>query len=215
MKAVSTSKSNPPRLGRKPEISRQDIIEAALKLLGPQRSIATVSLREIAREAGIAPNSFYRHFGSPDELAVALIEQAGQSLRDIIWNARSRVDAGDSVIRASVETFLQQLQSDKNYLHLLLREGAVGSAAFKDAVERQLEFFAKELQVDLVRLAALNNAAVHNPELVSRTITRLVFAMATRAVETPRSQHPRLINEITEMVRVIMVGTQTMAQARK
>ena len=66
--------------GRKAVISRDDIIEAALKLAGPNRSVSTLSLREVAREAGIAPNSFYRQFRDMDELAVALIERAGQSL---------------------------------------------------------------------------------------------------------------------------------------
>ena len=37
--------------GRKPMISREDIIAAALKLLGPSRSVSTLSLREVAREA--------------------------------------------------------------------------------------------------------------------------------------------------------------------
>ena len=58
--------------GRKAVISRDDIIEAALKLAGPNRSVSSLSLREVAREAGIAPNSFYRQFRDMDELAVAL-----------------------------------------------------------------------------------------------------------------------------------------------
>jgi AcrR family transcriptional regulator len=214
-KAVPTGKSSSQRLGRKPEINREDILAAALKLLGPHRSIATLSLREIARAAGIAPNSFYRHFSDTDELAVVLIEQAGESLRDIIWKARSRVEAGDSVIRASVETFLHQLQSDPPYLPLLLREGAVGSNAFKKAVDRQLEFFETELQVDLVRLSEANNTPIHNAPLTARAITRLVFAMATAAMDLPRSQHSKLIADISEMVWIIMVGTQTLAQPQK
>ena len=66
---------------RKAAISRDDLIAAALKLVGPHRSLSTLSLREVTREAGIAPNSFYRQFRDMDELAVALIdyqpEQAG------------------------------------------------------------------------------------------------------------------------------------------
>lgn len=214
-KVATASKSRPPRQGRKPAISRQDVIDAALKLLGPHRSVTTLSLREVARAADIAPNSFYRHFQSIDELAVALIEQAGASLRDIIWTARSRISDGESVIRTSVETFLQQLQSDQHYLHLLLREGAVGSAAFKHAVDRQLEFFEKELQLDLVRLATASKTPIYNAELVSRAITRLVFSMATSAVELPPSRHPRLIDDTTEMIRMIMVGTQAIAKTSR
>ena len=211
-KAAATRKSRPPRQGRKPAISRQDVVDAALKLLGPHRSVATLSLREVARAANIAPNSFYRQFKSIDDLAVALIEQAGASLRDIIWKARSRITEGESVIRTSVETFLQQLQSDQHYLHLLLREGAVGSPAFKHAVDRQLEFFEKELQIDLVRLATASKTPIHNAELVSRAITRLVFSMATSAVELPATLHPKLIDDTTEMINTIMVGTQTLAK---
>jgi len=45
----------------KPLFHVEDFNElAALKLVGPHRSISTLSLREVAREAGIAPNSFYR-----------------------------------------------------------------------------------------------------------------------------------------------------------
>ena len=78
-------------LGRKAVISREDIIEAALKLVGPHRSVSTLSLREVAREAGIAPNSFYRQFRDIDELAVALIVRAGQSLRvaGMAWSVAS------------------------------------------------------------------------------------------------------------------------------
>ena len=66
-------------LGRKASISREDLIAAALKLIGPHRSVSTLSLREVAREAGIAPNSFYRQFRDMDALAVALIDLAGRS----------------------------------------------------------------------------------------------------------------------------------------
>ena len=98
--------------GRKAVISRDDIIEAALKLAGPNRSVSSLSLREVAREAGIAPNSFYRQFRDMDELAVALIERAGQSLRQIIGEARKRARADRSVVRGSVEAFMEQLRSD-------------------------------------------------------------------------------------------------------
>lgn len=200
-----------PRVGRRPEISRQDVIDAALRLLGPQRSFASLSLREVARAADIAPNSFYRHFDSMDALAIALIEEAGRALREIIGRARERVAEGESVIQSSVEVFLQQLQSDRHYLRLLLREGAVGSRAFKQAVERQLEFFERELQLDLVRLASENGTRMHDPELAARAITRLVFTMAAGAVDLAPEKHAQLTEQISTMVLMVVVGAQTLA----
>jgi AcrR family transcriptional regulator len=77
-------------VGRKATISQDQLIAAALRLVGPHRSISSLSLREITREAGIAPNSFYRHFKSTEELAICVIELAGSTLRKVIGQARFR-----------------------------------------------------------------------------------------------------------------------------
>ncbi|MBV6849899.1 HTH-type transcriptional repressor FabR [Xanthomonas euvesicatoria] len=196
---------------RKPAISREDLIAAALSLIGPHRSLSTLSLREVAREAGIAPNSFYRQFRDMDELAVALIDRAGRSLRTIIGQARQRATSTDrSVIRVSVEAFMEQLRADDKLLHVLLREGAVGSDAFKQAVERELTYFEDELRVDLIRLAAADNAKLHAPALVSKAITRLVFAMGAVAMDSPPEKDPELIEQISQMLRMILTGARTL-----
>lgn len=196
--------------GRRPEIDRDHIIQAALRRLGANRSVATLSLREVAREAGIAPNSIYRHFHNMDELAVALIDQAGRSLRIIIGAARQRVGEQGSVIRSSVEVFLAQLEADEGLLHILLREGSIGSAEFRSAVERELQFFEEELQRDLVRLAAAHGGVVHAPTLTARAMTRLVFAMGARALDMDGAERARLAEETITMLRLIMVGTLAM-----
>ncbi|MBZ2190254.1 HTH-type transcriptional repressor FabR [Alcanivorax sp. JB21] len=200
-----------PHVGRRAVISREDLMAAALQLVGPHRSISTLSLREIARAAGIAPNSFYRHFRDVDELAVTLINQAGEALRQIIGEARTRAVAERSVVQSSIEAFMEQLRADQKYLHLLLREGTVGSDAFKGAVERQLCFFEEELCTDLQRLAVQRDTGIYRPEVVSRAITRLVFAMGAKAMDQPEEAHPEIIEQLVTMVRMIIIGTQTMA----
>ena len=153
--------------GRRAVISREDLIAAALALLGPHRSVSTLSLREVAREAGIAPNSFYRHFRDVDELAVALIEEAGAALRKIIGSARLRATDGTNVVRGSIEVFMEQLTSDEKFLHILMREGTAGSDAFKQAVETQLGYFEEELCSDLIRLAEIRGTGIHEPDQVA------------------------------------------------
>ena len=194
---------------RKPAISREDLLAAALKLIGPHRSLSTLSLREVAREAGIAPNRVYRQFRDMDELAVALIDLAGRSLRTIIGQARRRATSTErSVIRVSVETFMEQLRADDKLLHVLLREGAVGSDNFKQAVERELNHFEDELRLDLIRLAAADGAVLHAPELVAKAITRLVFAMGATAMDLPPERHDELVEQISQMLRMIITGAR-------
>jgi len=198
--------------GRKSSITRDDLLAAALALIGPHRSVSTLSLREVAREAGIAPNSFYRQFRDMDELTVALIDLAGRSLRTIIGEARQRAASSErSVIRLSVETFIEQLRADDKLLHVLLREGSAGSDAFKQAVDRELNYFEDELRVDLIRLAAADGAVLHEPALASKAITCLVFAMGATAVDQPPEKDPELIEQLAQMVRMIITGARTIA----
>lgn len=197
--------------GRPVSISRAEIINAALKLLGPHRSVSSLSLREVAREAGIAPNSFYRHFRDIDELAIALIEQAGSALRNIIGTARQRASRERSVVQSSMEVFMEQLRLEQGYLRLLLREGKVGSLAFKQAVEQQLCFFETELQTDLVRLEQLHGNQLYAPHLVARAITRLVFAMGASAMEQDTASQNCIMAQTTDMIHMIIAGSRHMA----
>jgi AcrR family transcriptional regulator len=197
--------------GRKAVISREDIVVAALRLVGPHRSVSSLSLREVAREAGIAPNSFYRQFRDMDELAVALIDRAGSSLRQIIGEARQRAAVDRSVVRSSVEAFMEQMQRDDKLLHILLREGSVGSDAFKQAVDRQLSYFEEELRQDLIRLAQAHGTGLHEPGLTAKAITRLVFAMGASAMDLPAEAQRAFTEQVVVMVRMIVTGTQALA----
>ena len=202
---IAVPASQAPRA--KHTIDRQDLLDAALRLLGPNRSVSTLGLREVARAAGIAPNSFYRHFRDIDELAVALIDQAGGALRTIIREARNRVSTERSVVVSSVETFMEQLEADEKYLHLLLREGSAGSTAFKQAIERQLQYFEDELQEDLMRLSASAGRRIRQPHLVAKAITRMVFALGGTAMDQTPTERQQTAEEMITIIRMIIAGS--------
>ena len=58
------------------EKTRQALIDAAFNQLSAEHSFSNLSLREVAREAGIAPTSFYRHFKDMNELGLTLVDVA-------------------------------------------------------------------------------------------------------------------------------------------
>ena len=198
----------PRTVGRKATITKEELFQATLNLIGPQKSIASLSLREIAREAGIAPNSFYRHFKDIDQLAIELIDQAGIVLRQIIREARMQASLEHSIIRSSVEILIQQLDVDEGYLSLLLREGYTGSASYKAAVERQLNSFEQELQDDLVRLEKLKGHQIARPDLVAKAITQLVFNMGAKVIDLPIAQRAEVAEQTMLMIRMIIVGAR-------
>ena len=205
---VTQVSSSARTVGRKATISRNELIDAALKLIGPQKSISSLSLREVTREAGIAPNSFYRHFKDIDELAIALIDHAGIYLREIFTQARLKARQGESVIRSSVEVFIAQLDADEGNLSLLLREAYTGSASYKQAVEKQLNFFEQELQEDLIRLEKANHHKLQYPELVAKAITQLVFSMGARVIDLSTQQRQAIAEQTMIMIRILLEGAR-------
>ena len=54
--------------------TRQRLLDVTLELIA-DRSLASISLREVAREAGIVPTAFYRHYESMDALGVELVDE--------------------------------------------------------------------------------------------------------------------------------------------
>ena len=198
-------------VGRKATISKEELFHATLNLIGPQKSIASLSLREIAREAGIAPNSFYRHFKDIDELAIALIERAGMVLRQIIRQARLQASPKThSIVRSSVEVFIQQLDTDEGSLSLLLREGYTGSLSYKAAVERQLIFFQQELHEDLIRIEQVNDRKISHADIAAKAITQLVFNMGAKVIDVSPEQRTQVADQTIIMIRMILEGARNL-----
>lgn len=202
-------------MGRKATIDRNDLFQATLRLIRPGKSVASLSLREITREANISPNSFYRHFRDTDELAIALIELAGERLRTIIREARLQAIQSKSVVRSSVEVFVQQLNSDEGYLSLLLRESYIGSQAYKNTVETQLNFFTQELVDDLNQLEkAEKNQPFQHAEIVAKAITQLVFHMGAKILNSAPEQQQQIAEETIMMIRMLLDGARQLKTAK-
>jgi AcrR family transcriptional regulator len=147
------------------EKTRRSLIDAAFSQLCANRSFSNLSLREVAREAGIAPTSFYRHFKDMDELGLTMVDEGGLLLRQLMRQARQRIVAKGSVIRTSVETFMEFIDSSPNIFRLLLRERSGTSAEFRNAVAREIQHFSAELTEYLVVSGLSREAAILQAEI--------------------------------------------------
>jgi AcrR family transcriptional regulator len=193
-------------------VTAQDVMDAAVGLLDSNRSVSTLTLREVARAAGIAPNTFYRHFRDVNELTVAVIDQAGRSLRGVIRESRQCAALKHGVIRGSIEAFMKQLGGEGKYLQVLLREMSTGPEPFRLAVDRELSFFEDELRDEIERIQLTSKVVTYKPEVVAKAITRLVFTMGAIAADAPEDEREKLTEQTIEMIRMIVLGAQTMGK---
>ncbi|RDV24029.1 HTH-type transcriptional repressor FabR [Alteromonas aestuariivivens] len=183
--------------------TRQNIINAAFGLLDENRSLSAISLREVAREAGIAPTSFYRHFKDMDELGLTLVDEAGLTLRQLMRQARRRIDSGGGVIDTSVDTFMEFIAANSNVFRLLLREHTGTSAAYRMAVLREIQHFTEELTDYIVaRLSVKHQMA----NLQAEAMVRLVFSAGAEALESDPAQRQQIGDRVKMQLRLVQMG---------
>ncbi|HEY2273707.1 MAG TPA: HTH-type transcriptional repressor FabR [Jatrophihabitantaceae bacterium] len=135
------------------EATRQRLLDATLQLIA-NRSLASISLREVAREAGIVPTAFYRHYESMDALGVELVDESMRPLRQMIREARRGVADHGDIIKATVEVLARQVRQNPDQFRFLSRERYGGVRGVRRAIETELRLFTSELAVDLARLTA-------------------------------------------------------------
>jgi AcrR family transcriptional regulator len=194
------------------EKTRRMIIDAAFHLLSQSRSYSSLSLREVAREAGIAPNSFYRHFEDTEELGLTLVDEGGVVLRQLMRKARQRIRDRGSVIRTSVETFMEFIRSSPHVFYLLLRERSGTSLAFRKAVSRELQYFIVEL-ADYIQHT--QNYPAADARIQADAMVALVFNAGVEALDC-RPAEMRMLTETTIVqLRYIARGADVILKGRE
>lgn len=183
--------------------TRQNIINAAFNLLDDNKTLSAISLREVARVAGIAPTSFYRHFKDLDELGLTLVDEAGLALRQLMRHARRRLESGGGVIEISVDTFLEFISANTNVFRLLLREHTGTSAAYRTAVQREIQHFVEELTDYILEVQDSNHELAY---LQAEAMVKLVFSAGAEALEADSKIRAQIGKRVKQQLRFIQFG---------
>lgn len=141
------------------------------------RSFSGISLREVARGAGIVPTAFYRHFASMEDLGVTLVEDSMRVLRRTLRESRRDLAARHVVptARSSLATLVDHVRENEAQYRFLVREQHGGMVEVRRAIDTELRLFAKELAIDLSRLPALANWLSEDLELAADLIVTIML----------------------------------------
>ncbi|WP_148862519.1 HTH-type transcriptional repressor FabR [Marinobacter fonticola] len=192
--------------------TRRALMDAALRQLSADRGFGSLSLREVAREAGIAPTSFYRHFAELDELGLALVDEGGVALRQLMRQARKRIARNGSAINTSVDTFMEYLNNNANLFRLMLRERTGVSTTFRTAIQAEIDHFVTELADDLRRFAEEQNKPLSDARMVAEAMVTLVFNQGAEALDATTREREELKTKLKTELRMILLGAQSLAR---
>ncbi|WP_342243065.1 TetR family transcriptional regulator [Pseudomonas sp. OTU5201] len=206
------------------------LMEAALRLGSQSRSLANLGLRELAREAGLNPNTFYRHFKDVDDLGLAIIRtiatQLRQPLRDLRREAAARAVQGDGgvmpellgidlgrgrrVCRETVQLFFDFVDGNAEAFIIGVRELHGASPVLREALREVMEDFAADMAED-VREHRLLPALVAEPVVrrVSRLVSRNLFQMSLDYISEPERREA-IRAEAEEQVLFLFTGASVL-----
>lgn len=194
------------------EKTRRALVDAAFNQLSAEKSFSNLSLREVAREAGIAPTSFYRHFKDMDELGLAMVDESGLILRQLMRQARKRLEKGGSVVVISVQTFFEFIEERPNMFRLLLRESSGTSQAFRTAASREIQHFVAELAEYIQSKNRISRELAH---IEAEGLVTLVFTAGSHALDMNSQERQQLKQRVVMQLRMLARGAASYAQNEK
>ena len=98
-------------------VGRDGVLDIAARLFREQ-GYGSVSLRKIAEAAGIKAGSIYYHFGSKDEIVVAILDAGIQAVHDDMRQAVGALPAdtgAEAALRAAIGAHLRALLDVSDY----------------------------------------------------------------------------------------------------
>ncbi|MCP2297548.1 transcriptional regulator, TetR family [Nocardia amikacinitolerans] len=189
------------RIERK-ERTRQALVDGTLELAA-DRGFAALSLREIARSAGIVPTAFYRHFASLDDLGATLVDQGVTALRLALREVRRNPEAS---IADTVRFVFDQVGGKRAVFGFLTRERHGGSAALRKAIALELQLIVRELVADLSRVRALDDWSPRDLEIAADLLVGTVADGIAAYVAAEERDQRSIVDRTVQQIRLIALG---------
>ncbi len=191
------------------DLTRNSLLQAALALMGEGRSFTSLGIREIAREAAMVPNAFYRHFRNTDELGLELVEEMGIALRRLLREARQTGATDTDIVRRSVQVYHQYVIDNRLLFLFVSSERSGGSRILRMAIRNEVTHFTNEMAQDFRRLGVYKDMSTASLQMVCGLIVTTMLAAAPEILDLPPEQ-PLLESEMTEnfvkQLQVVLLG---------
>lgn len=193
---------------------KRKLIEAALRLTAGGRSFTSLGLREIAREAGLNPNTFYRHFDTLDALAREAVESVSQRLRPMLRRERwlAAHDEPLSVPRRACMAFFAFALDNRDGFLSALAEYHGTSPALREAVRANLHEVSAEMADDVVQLELMPTLARETVDEVCTQIVLQLFHLSAEYIDADEARREALVAYAERFIVRLFAGSIMLAQ---
>lgn len=197
-------------------------MDAALELAASTRSLASLGLREVARQAGLNPNTFYRHFRDFDELGVAMLDELGVQLRKGLRERRMQaagkglrvidfskpvegVQEAQAIARESVALVLEFVIHHRAAYTVGVRELYGSSPVMRKAMRNLLEGVAVDMTEDLMGVMQFPGVTPAELLALARVIVRQMVFFSMDYLED-EARRPQILREAERFILLLFWG---------
>src|SRR5690554_7647637 len=164
------------------------LVQAALRLITESCSLTSLGLRELAREAGLNPNTFYRHFRNLDEFGLQVLGYIAEDMKAGVRQLRQMADSSEQASHDTVTFVYHYFLANPAATTVAVRELHGPSPVLRRALEAQLDDSAREMAEDILErglMPGVDAAVVHE---ISRMTIRCLLFRAMDYIEKPGQQ---------------------------
>lgn len=208
--AASTDKratQGPRRRPRRGE-TREALMRAARELVSSETNFSALSLRLVARQAGVVPTAFYRHFEDMDALGLALVENTFNSLRQLLHDADLSALPIQGLVRYSVELFAHYVRDNRLLFQFVVKERFSGSLVMREAIHHQIGLLTRDLAADLGRFEQFSRIDEADLSMIAELVVNTVISLSEGILDVAPSdeQDAALMHRAEQQLRLIFMG---------
>lgn len=189
---------------------KRRLIEAALKLGARGVSLSALGLRELAREADLNHNTFYRHFHDLDELGATAAEHVAAQVMAGMHEVRRKAARHADATKAAVDYFLDFVKKNPDPFIVGQREVHSLHSPMRGALLKVVDRIAEESVDQIVEGDLVPNVEREALKQATLAITWHMFGRALDYLENP-SQRRAIAEQMTWTIRAIFLGAAKQA----
>lgn len=182
------------------------LLEAAAKLVANNSSASMVSLRELAREAGLNHNTFYRHFNSFEDLLETLVDTFGQELREGLAQARQAAPSTADISHHAMSWLLDFAVTHQSVFVVAMRERYGSGGPLQQAVTRITTALEDDMLAHLRARHALPPLPDKDARLALHLIMTNAFDLCLLHIQNPKSK-PQHLDQAKLVFDTVVMGT--------
>ncbi len=184
---------------------KRRLIEAALRLSARGAALSSLGLRELAREADLNHNTFYRHFRDIDELGRAAAEEVSAQIMSGMKEVRRSAATHADATQGAAEYFLDFVKQNPDPFIVGLREVHSASTSMRRIMRQVLDEIAAE---SVEQIVTMNLAPGLDRATLFRATSTITYYMLYRSldyIEHPE-QRGAIVEQIVTFVRMQFLG---------